>query len=70
MRRASTPTGRAVDGFTARYRLWKREYAEAFAHVHDAIAREKQLKGWRRERKIALITAVHPSWAELSLRGP
>ena len=44
--------------------------AEAFVHVRDAIAREKQLERWRRERKIALITAVNPSWAELRLRGP
>jgi putative endonuclease len=54
-----------VDGFTARYRLFKLVYAEAFNHVHDAIAREKQLKGWRRERKIALIEAVNPNGLEL-----
>ena len=60
---------RAVDGFTARYRLWKLVYAEAFVHVRDAIAREKQLKGWRRERKIALIEAVNPDWTELRPHG-
>jgi putative endonuclease len=53
------------DGFTARYRLCKLVYAEAFTYVHEAIAREKQLKGWRRERKIALIEAVNPNWLEL-----
>ena len=54
-----------VDGFTARYRFCKLVYAEAFTYVHDAIAREKQLKGWRRERKLALIEAVNPNWLEL-----
>jgi putative endonuclease len=34
--------------------------------VRDAIAREKQIKGWRRDRKIALIERVNPDWAELS----
>jgi putative endonuclease len=54
-----------VPGFTARYRLRKLVYAEAFTHVRDAIAREKQLKGWRRERKLALIESVNPTWTEL-----
>ena len=57
---------RAVDGFTARYRLFKLVYAENFTYVRDAIAREKQIKGWRRDRKIALIERVNPDWAELS----
>jgi putative endonuclease len=57
-------TGR-FGGFTARYRLSKLVYAEAFTYVRDALAREKQLKGWRRERKIALIEAVNPEWREL-----
>jgi putative endonuclease len=56
---------RKADGFTARYRLWRLVYAEAFTYVRDAIAREKQLKGWRRDRKIALIESVNPSWDEL-----
>jgi putative endonuclease len=57
-----------IEGFTARYRLSKLVYAEAFTYVRDAIAREKQLKGWRRERKIALIEAVNPRWLELRSR--
>jgi putative endonuclease len=60
---------RAVDGFTARYRLCKLIYAEAFTYVRDAIAREKQIKGWRRERKIALIESVNPTWTELDAGG-
>ena len=53
------------DGFTARYHLWKLVYAEAFTYARDAIAREKQLKGWKRERKIALIDSLNPRWVEL-----
>jgi len=54
------------DGFTARYHLWKLVHAEAFVYVRDAIAREKQLKGWRRDRKVALIEANNPGWSELA----
>src|ERR1700733_14634601 len=56
----------AFGGFTAKYKLWKLVYAEEFAYVRDAIAREKQLKGWRRDRKIELIESVNPEWRELS----
>ena len=59
---------RKADGFTARYRLWRLVYAEAFAYVRDAIAREKQLKGWRRDRKIALVESVNPTWTELQVQ--
>ena len=58
-------TGR-FGGFTARYHVWRLVHAEAFTHIRDAIAREKQLKGWRRERKIALIEAHNPEWRELT----
>ena len=57
-----------ADGFTARYHLWRLVYAEAFTYVRDAIAREKQLKGWRRDRKVALIETHNPDWNELTLR--
>jgi putative endonuclease len=56
-------------GFTARYRLWRLVYAEPFAYVRDAIAREKQLKGWKRDRKIALIESRNPDWLELGREG-
>lgn len=39
---------------------------ETFSDVRDAIAREKQLKGWRRSKKIALIEAHNPDWRDLS----
>ncbi|HLK36323.1 MAG TPA: GIY-YIG nuclease family protein [Polyangiaceae bacterium] len=53
------------DGFTARYHLHKLVYAEGFALIFDAIRREKQIKGWRRDRKVALIETCNPDWSEL-----
>ena len=42
-------------GFTSQYQVDRLIYFEMFGEIRDAIAREKQLKGWRREKKIALI---------------
>jgi predicted GIY-YIG superfamily endonuclease len=52
-------------GFTSRYRIGTLVYAETAELIDDAIAREKQLKGWTRERKNTLIEAANPSWADL-----
>ena len=41
-------------------------YFEIFGDVRDAIAREKQIKGWRRHRKLALIESMNPKWQDLS----
>jgi putative endonuclease len=40
-------------------------YAEEYKYVENAIAREKQIKGWSRAKKDALVTAANPSWADL-----
>jgi len=56
----------SLAGFTARYHLHRLVYAEAFTYARDAIAREKQIKAWRRDRKIAWIDGVNPDWKELS----
>jgi putative endonuclease len=53
-------------GFTARYRVWSLVDAEAFNEISDAIQRQKQLKGWRRSRKIALIEWTNPKWRDIS----
>ncbi len=53
-------------GFTARYEVNRLLYYERFRGVSNAIAREKQLKGWRREKKIALIEKGNPQWKDLS----
>ena len=52
--------------FTSQYQVDRLIYFEMFGEIRDAIAREKQLKGWRREKKIALIESQNPTWQELS----
>ena len=56
----------AVPGFTSRYRIFRLVYCEAFGDVRDAIAREKEIKAWRREKKIRLIEYHNPLWQDLS----
>ncbi len=55
-----------VPGFSAKYRTRELVYVESFGQVHAAIAREKQLKGWVRARKIALIESQNPKWRDLA----
>ncbi|MES1023463.1 GIY-YIG nuclease family protein [Gloeocapsa sp. BRSZ] len=54
-----------VPGFTQKYNIDKLVYFEATANVTDAIAREKQIKGWLRAKKIALIASINPQWHDL-----
>jgi putative endonuclease len=51
---------------TAKYRIDWLIFVESLDTAPDAIAREKQLKGWRRGRKIALINRANPTWCDLS----
>lgn len=55
-----------VKGFTAKYNLNKLVYCEYFTDINFAIAREKQLKGWLRKKKIELIEKDNPNWEDLS----
>ena len=54
------------DGFTERYNCDRLVWFESYQDVTKAIAREKQLKGWRREKKTALIEKTNPAWVDLS----
>ncbi|MBQ2843191.1 MAG: GIY-YIG nuclease family protein [Alistipes sp.] len=54
------------EGFSKRYRCFDLLYFEEYADIRDAIAREKQLKGWRRCRKDALIDTLNPKRMDLS----
>ena len=56
-----------VDGFTKRYHVDKLVYYEQTGDVTAAIQREKQIKGWTRARKNALVERVNPLWQELNL---
>jgi len=55
-----------VEGFTHRYKIDMLVYVESFTDVHSAIAREKQIKHWRREKKRQLIARENPDWRDLS----
>jgi len=55
-----------LGGFTSRYRCGRLVWFRRFGWIDQAIAREKELKGWRRARKIALIEEENPTWADLS----
>jgi len=57
---------REHDGFTAHYNCDRLVWFEAHDDANAAIAREKQLKGWRREKKLALIEKANPAWIDLS----
>ena len=54
-----------VDGFAEKYHTYKLVYVEETQSATDAIAREKQLKGWTRAKKIALIEQLNPNWDNL-----
>jgi len=53
-------------GFTAKYKVTRLVYYERFGDIRAAIAREKEIKGWLRCKKIALIESVNPAWRDLA----
>jgi putative endonuclease len=55
------------EGFTKRYNLTHLVYYERFSDIGDAIAREKQIKGWLRVKKVELIESVNPAWSDLQI---
>jgi putative endonuclease len=55
-----------IPGFTSKYRIDRLVHFETTSDVRAAIAREKQIKGWKRVRKVALIEAENPRWLDLS----
>lgn len=55
-----------VEGFTSKYHITRLVLAEPYAEVRDAIAREKQLKKWSRDKKIALVQSSNPEWHDLA----
>jgi putative endonuclease len=56
-----------VEGFTSRYNINKLVYFEVSEEALPALEREKQIKGWTRAKKIALIESENPGWLDLSL---
>ena len=55
-----------IDGYTRQYNIARLVYYESTPNISAAIAREKQMKGWTRDKKLALIEGSNPKWADLS----
>jgi putative endonuclease len=55
-----------IEGFTKKYNLTMLAYYELTDDVQSAITREKQIKGWLRRKKVALIESLNPQWKDLS----
>ena len=55
-----------IDGFTKKYHVHKLVYCESYGEAKDAIAREKQIKRWSREKKNWLIEKMNPYWKEIT----
>jgi putative endonuclease len=55
-----------ADGFTKKYRIHRLVYYETTTDVCAALEREKQIKRWRREKKIALVRTLNPKWRDLA----
>jgi putative endonuclease len=54
------------EGFTKRYKVNRLVYYEVFQYVNNAIARESEIKKWRREKKVAFSEADNPTWEDLA----
>src|SRR5207245_187016 len=66
MRRVWQHQSSEIEGFTKTYKVNRLVYYECFNDPRDAIAREKEIKGWRRAKKNALVEKMNPRWADLS----
>ena len=69
-RRVQQHKQRLVKGFTCEYNLTRLVYYEVTKSIQAAIAREKQIKGWLRAKKVTLIEAINPTWLDLSNEVP
>lgn len=65
-RRVSEHKRKLIPGFTSKYNITRLVYYEDFRDIRAAIRREKQIKGWIRAKKVALIISRNPTWRDLS----
>jgi putative endonuclease len=65
-RRIYEHKNKLIQGFTKRYNITQLVYYEGTSDVQTAITRGKQIKGWLRKKKIALIKAMNPKWEDIS----
>jgi predicted GIY-YIG superfamily endonuclease len=64
--RSTRSIGWSIEGFTKKYKVHRLVYYETFDHAANAISREKQLKRWRRSKKVVLVEKVNPRWQDLA----
>lgn len=55
-----------IKGFTEKYNITQLVYYDSTCDIESAIAREKEIKGWLRQRKLELVTQANPTWRDLS----
>ena len=65
-RRLYEHKNKLLDGFTKKYNISKLVYFETYSEIKYAIAREKEIKGWTRAKKNALVASSNPEWQDLS----
>ncbi|MBW2144970.1 MAG: GIY-YIG nuclease family protein [Deltaproteobacteria bacterium] len=65
-RRVYEHKNRLKPGFTSKYNITKLVFFDSTTNVDEAIKREKQIKGWVRKKKVALIESQNPNWEDLS----
>ena len=66
MRRIYEHKNHLVDGYTKKYKISKLVYYDQTNDIYEAITREKQIKGWLRQKKIRLIESINPTWDDIS----
>ena len=67
-RRVYEHKNKLVPGFTSKYNVSHLVYFERHSQIRDAITREKQIKGWLRRKKIAVIESTNPNWDDLGAK--
>jgi putative endonuclease len=65
-RRVYEHKNKFIPGFTSKYNITRLAWYESGDNINVAIVREKQIKGWLRAKKIALIESMNPNWEDLS----
>ena len=65
LKRVYQHKNKLIDGFSKKYNITILIYYETHQDIRAAIAREKQIKGWLRKKKIALIESMNPEWKDL-----
>ena len=67
IRRVYEHKNKLIDGFTSKYNVNKLVFCEETSDIYQAISREKQLKGWTRQKKINLIKSINPEFKEIDV---